>query len=348
MNLSMEQILCKPNRKQRYTKITITPRFCYFRSENQEKPSDFATEISYSLTRKNKFIHPKFFYDETGSKLFEEICMLQEYYPTRTELEILQSIKSEIGNHLIGDYALIELGSGSATKTRTLLEILTQKQESVEYYPIDISEILKESSENLQKDYDNLNITGIIDKYETGLKFIKKLSIQNKLIAFLGSSLGNFKPEESMKFLKKIRVLMKENDFFLLGLDLVKDSKILEKAYTDSKGVTSKFNLNLLKRINDELAANFDLDKFEHVALFNNKEKRIEMYLRSKEKQKVFISDINLAFKLEKDELIHTEYSYKYTISGIKNMAEKAGLKPVRIWHDKANYFALVLFSIKN
>ncbi len=344
----MAQILSKPHLKQKYTKITITPRLCYFKSENPENQSDFATEISYSITRKNKFIHPKFFYDEIGSKLFEEICMLQEYYLTRTELEILQSIKLNMTNHLSGDYALIELGSGSATKTRTLLEILTQKQESVEYYPIDISEILKESSENLQRDFDNLNITGIIDQYETGLKFIKKLNIQNQLIVFLGSSLGNFKPEESMKFLKKIRGIMKENDLFLLGLDLVKDTKILEKAYNDSKGVTSKFNLNLLKRINDELAANFDLDKFEHMALFNNEEKRIEMYLRSKEKQEVLISGINLVLKLEKDELIHTEYSYKYTVSGINDMAEKAGLKPVKIWHDKNNYFALVLFSIKN
>ncbi|TLX83449.1 MAG: L-histidine N(alpha)-methyltransferase [Thaumarchaeota archaeon] len=344
----MAQTLSKPRLKQKYRKIKITPRFCYFRSENLENQSDFATEISYSLTRKNKFIHPKFFYDEKGSKLFEEICVLQEYYLTRTELEILRSIKLEMANHLSGDYALIELGSGSATKTRTLLEILTRKQKSVEYYPIDISEILKETSENLQRDYDNLNIMGIIDQYETGLKFIKKLSIQNQLIVFLGSSLGNFNLEENMKFLKKIRALMKENDLFLLGLDLVKDTKILEKAYNDSKGVTSKFNLNLLKRINDELAANFDLDKFEHVSLFNIEEKRIEMYLRSKEKHEVLISAINLALKLEKDELIHTEYSYKYTVSGIKDMAEKAGLKPVKIWRDKDNYFALVLFSIKN
>ena len=149
-----------------------------------------------------------------------------------------------------------------------------------------------------------------------------------------------------LNFLRKIRSSMRKGDLFLLGVDLVKDTKILEDAYNDSKGITAKFNLNLLSRINRELDANFDNDKFEHLAIFNKKQKRIEMYLKSKITQEVFVSKINLLLKFKKDELIHTEYSYKYTIPQIKKMAQKTGFKPVQIWTDKKNYFAVVLFSV--
>lgn len=328
-----------------YKKIAVTPRFCYFQPKAEFK-STISQEISYSLSQKKKFIHPKFFYDKAGSDLFEKICSLPEYYLTRTEIGILSSIKSKLSKYLVGDYALVELGSGSSVKTRKLLKVLTTKQNDVEYYPIDISNILKDSSINLHDEYDNLKITGIIDQYETGLEFIKQLDYKNKLVAFLGSSLGNFDPEHGIEFLEKIRSSMRKGDFFLLGIDLVKDAKILENAYYDSKGVTANFNLNLLLRINRELAANFDNDKFEHVAIFNKKLKRIEMYLKSKIKHEVFVSKVNLLLKFKKGELIHTEYSYKYTMPQIKKMAQKTGFKPVQIWTDKKKYFAVVLFSV--
>jgi L-histidine N-alpha-methyltransferase len=330
---------------QNYEKIAVTPRFCYFRPKIGTK-STIAQEISYSLSQKKKFIHPKFFYDDIGSNLFEKICSLPEYYLTRAEIEIIYSIKSELSKHLVGEYALVELGSGSSIKTRKLIEILSTKQNDVEYYPIDISDILKDSSINLHDEYDNLRITGIIDQYETGLEFIKHLDHKEKLVAFLGSSLGNFDPENGIDFLKKIRSSMRKGDLFLLGIDLVKDVKILEDAYNDSKGVTADFNLNLLSRINQELDATFDQDKFEHVAIFNKRQKRIEMYLRSKAKHQVFVSEIDLLLKFKKGELIHTEYSYKYTIPQINKMAQKTGFRPVKIWTDKKNYFALVLFSV--
>jgi L-histidine N-alpha-methyltransferase len=330
---------------QNYEKIAVTPRFCYFKPKISTK-STIAKEISYSLSQKKKFIHPKFFYDTVGSNLFEKICSLPEYYLTRAEIEIIYSIKSELSKHLVGKYALVELGSGSSIKTRKLIEILSTKQNDVEYYPIDISDILKDSSINLHDEYDNLRITGIIDQYETGLEFIKNLDHKEKLVAFLGSSLGNFDPENGIDFLKKIRSSMRKGDLFLLGIDLVKDVKILEDAYNDSKGTTASFNLNLLSRINQELDATFDQDKFEHVAIFNKRQKRIEMYLRSKAKHQVFVSEIDLLLKFKKGELIHTEYSYKYTIPQIHKMAQKTGFKPVNIWTDKKNYFALVLFSV--
>jgi L-histidine N-alpha-methyltransferase len=328
-----------------YKKIAVTPRFCYFQPK-AELQSTIAQEISYSLSQKKKFIHPKFFYDEAGSDLFEKICSLPEYYLTRTEIEVLSSIKSELSKYLVGDYALVELGSGSSIKTRKLLKVLTTIQNDVEYYPIDISNILKDSSINLHDEYDNLKITGIIDQYETGLEFIRQLDHKCKLVAFLGSSLGNFDPENGIEFLGKIRSSMRKGDLFLLGIDLVKDTKILENAYNDSKDITANFNLNLLSRINRELGATFDNDKFEHVAIFNKKQKRIEMYLKSKIKHEVFVSKINLLLKFKKGELIHTEYSYKYTIPQIKKMAQKTGFKPVQIWTDKKNYFAVVLFSV--
>ena len=330
-----------------YKKISITPRFCYFQPKVELK-STIAQEISYSLSQKNKFIHPKYFYDAKGSDLFEKICSLPEYYLTRTEIEVLSSIQSELSKHLVGDYALVELGSGSSIKTRELLKILTAKQNDVEYYPIDISNILKDSSINLHDEYDNLKITGIIDQYETGLEFIRHLDHKEKIVAFLGSSLGNFDLENGVEFLRKIRSSMRHGDLFLLGIDLVKDTKMLENAYNDSKGVTANFNLNLLSRLNQELTADFDNDKFEHVAVFNKKQKRIEMYLKSKMKQNVFISKIDLLLKFQKNELIHTEFSYKYTIPQIKKIAKKSGFKPAQIWTDKKSYFAVVLFSVND
>jgi dimethylhistidine N-methyltransferase len=332
---------------QDYEKIAVTPRFCYYTPKNSTN-STIAKEIAFSLSQKKKFIHPKFFYDVTGSGLFEKICSLPEYYLTRTEIEILSSIKPELSKHLVGNYALVELGSGSSIKTRKLIEVLTTRQDDVEYYPIDISNILKDSSINLHDEYDNLKITGIIDQYETGLEFIRQLDHKEKLVAFLGSSLGNFDPENGIEFLKKIRYSMRKGDLFLLGIDLVKDTKTLENAYNDSRGITANFNLNLLSRINQELDATFDQDKFEHVAVFNKRQKRIEMYLRSRQRHQVFVPAIDLLLKIKKGELIHTEYSFKYTIPQIKKMAQKTGFRPLQIWSDKKNYFALVLFSVED
>jgi L-histidine N-alpha-methyltransferase len=329
---------------QNYEKFEVTPRFCYFKPKTIAN-STIAQELSLSLSRRKKFISPKFFYDKIGSSLFERICRLPEYYPTRTEFEILDSIKKELSRYLIGNFVLVELGSGSSIKTRKLLEILTGKQKDVEYYPVDISDILKNSSINLHDEYENLKIIGIIDQYETGLEFIAKLDQTKKLIIFLGSSFGNFGPVDGINFLEKIRSSMNRGDMLLIGLDLVKDVRILEKAYNDSQGVTAEFNLNLLSRINQELGANFEMDKFEHVAIYNQKQKRIEMYLKSKVKHQVFISYIDLYLKFKKGELILTEYSHKYTIPQIKKIAKKTGFKPIRIWHDKKNYFTLALLT---
>ena len=331
---------------ENYEKIAVTPRFCYFKPKVMTN-SDMAQEIAFSLSQKKKFIPSKFFYDDVGSETFEKICNLPEYYLTRTEFEILDEIKSDLSECLVDNFALVELGSGSSVKTRKLLEILTCKQKDVEYYPVDISDILKDSSINLHDEYENLRITGIIDNYETGLEFIRTLDHTKKLVAFLGSSMGNFSPEDGIEFLEKIHGSMNLGDMLLLGLDLVKDVKILESAYNDSSGITADFNCNLLLRLNKEFGANFDLTKFKHVAVFNKKHRRIEMYLKSLTKQHVFMPVIDLFLKFKKDELIHTEYSHKYTSSQIKKMAKRTGFRPVHMWTDKKNYFTLALFTVE-
>ena len=328
-----------------YSEYRIDSDVIYFKPDSAKSEKTFAEEIQYSLNQAQKFISPKFFYDKTGSMLFEKICTLPEYYLTRTEIKILKKLKNDLPEYLDKQFRLVELGSGSSIKTRLLLDIFDKLHDKIEYMPIDISEILKESSKSLQRDYDHLHITGIVDTYEKGLEFLKEYDEKPNLIAFLGSSFGNFSPDEGFEFLKKINKTMKESDLFLIGLDLIKEKEILEKAYDDSQGITAKFNLNVLRRINQELDGDFDLEKFTHVAQYNDVENRIEMYLRSLEKQTVQISKANITLTFEENELIHTEHSYKYSVSKIPKLFENTGFIINKIWQDENNHYAIVLAS---
>ncbi len=328
-----------------YQKVVLDQRLRYYEPNGEHVYKTFADEISNSLRSNQKSINPKFFYDEKGSHLFEKICTLPEYYLTNAEISILNQLDDKISPHLDGDFRLVELGSGSSTKTRILIQILERLQTYVEYIPIDISRILKTSSRILQSDFKRLNITGIIDEYESGLKFLKYYDTKKNLIIFLGSSFGNFDLEDGSKFLSKINSAMKKDDLFLIGLDLVKDKKILECAYNDSEGITAQFNLNILSRINSELGGNFDLQKFRHHAVYNEDQNKIEMYLRSIDRQTINIPQADLTLNLEKDELIHTENSQKFTISNIKQMSEKAGFEIKDMWYDEKQYFAMILLS---
>ena len=328
-----------------YKKYVIDDRLRYFKPHASKIERTFAEEISFSLNRQYKFIHPKFFYDKKGSDLFEKICTLPEYYPTKTEIEILRQLQDELPAYLDATFRIVELGSGASVKTRIILDIFTKLCDSVEYFPIDISEILAESSESLLKDYKHLHITGIIDSYEGGLEFLKKYDDKKNLILFLGSSFGNFSPMDGYGFLQKIHSTMKAGDLFLIGLDLVKDKHILESAYNDSQGVTAEFNLNVLSRINDELDADFNLSNFSHHSLYNESDQRIEMYLKSLVNQSVVISKSNLLLSLKKDELIHTEYSHKYRLSQIRKLFNDVGFGIEHTWLDDKNHFSLTLVS---
>ena len=328
-----------------YKKYVVDSKLRYFKPHASKIEKTFAEDISSSLIGNSKFIAPKFFYDKKGSDLFEKICTLSEYYPTRTEIDILKNLSIELPSYLDETFRLVELGSGASVKTRLILDIFTSLQDTTEYFPIDISEILTESSEQLLKDYDGLHITGIIDTYEGGLEFLKNYDDKNNLIIFLGSSFGNFSPNAGREFLKKINSTMKSGDLFLIGLDLIKDKQILESAYNDSLGVTAQFNLNVLSRINDELDADFNLDNFLHYSIYNKEDQRIEMYLKSLARQSVIISKSNLLLNLEKNELIHTEHSHKYSLDQIRELLESIGFKIKHIWLDDKKYFSLTLVS---
>jgi len=334
-------------RKREYTKHVVDKRLCYYEPSGDKLQKTYAQELSSSLDQKQKSIHPKFFYNKKGSQLFEEICKLPEYNLTRTEIGILTQLYDKLPSHLIGDFRLVELGSGSSKKTRILLSILERLHKHIEYFPIDISKILKESSTILLDDYKNLHITGIIDNYESGLEFIKNYDNKKNLIAFLGSSFGNFDYEHGLKFLQKINSSMKKNDLFLIGLDLVKDKTVLERAYNDSQGVTAKFNLNVLSRINSELDSDFNIRKFAHHAIYNESQSRVEIYLRSLENQTVNISKASMTLQIKQNELIHTENSCKYTIPKIKEMLSTTGFQIRDVWYDEKQHYCLVLFSKK-
>ena len=332
-------------KEREYTKFVVDERLCYYESSKNKSEKTFVEELSLSLNQKHKSIDPKFFYDKKGSKLFEDICKLPEYYLTRTEISILTQLQDKLPVYMNEEFRLVELGSGSSYKTRILISILENMHKQIEYFPIDISKILKESAVTLLDDYENLRMTGIIDTYESGLDFVKNYDNKKNLIVFLGSSFGNFDYKPGLRFLDKINSSMKDDDLFLIGLDLVKDKDVLEYAYNDSHGITAQFNLNVLSRINSELDSNFNVDKFAHHAVYNEAENRVEIYLRSLENQTVNITKAGIGLMIKQNELIHTENSYKYTIPKIKDMFSSTGFRIRDMWFDEKHYFCLILLS---
>ena len=326
-----------------YQSHLIQENLTYFKPTRASTTANFAEEIRYTLQQPKKSISPKFFYDEDGSKIFDEICSLPEYYPYNAETEILKTLEKKLLPHLSDEFHLVELGSGSSVKTRLLIDILFKSQKHLQYFPIDISEILDQSAKTLCMDYENLTVTGVVDTFENGLDFIKHFDDKPNLITFLGSSFGNFGQNEGMLFLQKINNLMKSDDLFLIGLDLKKDQQVLHNAYNDSQKTTAKFNLNVLKRINDELDANFNIENFEHHAVYDEEKGRIEMYLRSLSEQSITISKSELSITLSKDELIHTENSHKFSISQIESSLKESNFEKLEMWFDSQKYFVLVL-----
>jgi len=326
-----------------YQRFTVQDNLEYFKSNNIKNQKTFAEDISLSLKDTPRSISPKYFYDNLGSEIFEKICQLPEYYPYSCESSILKNMPQNLLPYLTSDIRLVELGSGSSTKTRLLIDALFESQDHVEYFPIDISDVLIDSAKELCNDYENLNVTGIIDTYENGLDFIEHYDDKPNLITFLGSSFGNFNKEEGNNFLKRIHNLMKSSDYFLLGLDLKKSNDILFKAYNDSKGLTAKFNLHILERINKELDADFEISQFVHKADYNESKGRIEMHLRSLSDQTVNIPKAGISIQLSENELIHTENSHKFTMSQIDSIFENIGLDIVQMWFDTKKYFGLIL-----
>ncbi len=303
----------------------------------------FAEDVRRGLTATPKFLYPKYFYDELGSRLFEAITALPEYYLTRAEAEILRTHAGEIAEALGGPVWLLELGSGDGQKTRLLIQALLAHQGKLEYVPVDISESAVEaSSRSLLLSYPDLRITGYIGEYHAALRAIRKERVLpgRTLVLFLGSTLGNLGPEERTALLHDVRDLLNPGEGFLLGVDLKKSEEILIPAYDDPLGVTAAFNLNLLGRINRELGGGFDLAAFRHCAIYNREEGRIEMHLESRKAQKVPVRNLGIEVSFEEGETIFTESSYKFDLGQIAALAGWAGFELRRTWTDAAGRFA--------
>jgi dimethylhistidine N-methyltransferase len=318
---------------------------------NEERKTDnFAEDARAGLTADPKYLFPKYFYDPLGSKLFEAITLLPEYYPTRAETEILRANAGEIVNSLKGEKQLLEFGSGSATKTRFLIEAILQRQNSLKFMPIDISaSALAESSANLLEIYPTLQVEAYAGDYFSALRELEKrpeTSVKT-LALFLGSNIGNFSYEEACDFLRDVRKILQPGDALLLGADLKKSTAILEAAYNDSIGVTAAFNLNLLARVNRELEADFDLHSFRHVAVYNTKTGCLEMYLESLKTQTAHLKQLDLRINFTKGERIHTENSYKYAIEDIAEMAQETGFELDKTWFDSERKFSSNLLKAR-
>lgn len=307
---------------------------------------DFAEHVDAGLSGSPKKLSPMYLYDQEGSLLFEKICDLPEYYLTRTEHAILQQYAHEIVAYSNGNMSLIELGSGSSTKTRLIIEALIEYQNDLHYIPVDISEtILVSSAKELLQDYPDLKITAHVAEYHAAIRNISKLELQQKMILFLGSNIGNFEPEAAERFLRKVRTWLQPGDYFLLSTDMQKDRSVLEPAYDDRQGITAAFNLNLLKRMNTELGANFDLTTFAHHAFYNETCGRVEIHLRSKIEQDVHFDRLNKSFHFEEGETIHTENSHKFANHKIEQLCTLTGFRWVKQWMDEQKYFSVNLLA---
>lgn len=306
----------------------------------------FIQDVGHGLNRVPKRLSSVYFYDEEGSRLFEEICDLPEYYLTRKEREILELYADDLMKAITTGAQLVELGSGSSSKTRILIEAGLRQFGSLRYSPIDVSEeMLSQTARLLQQKYESLQVEAYAGFYEFGLEQILQGHYSPKCIMWLGSSIGNLTREEATTFLSNIAAQLNASDHFLLGVDLRKSPDILEPAYDDAAGVTAQFNLNLLRRINDELGGEFDLRKFAHRARYDVHEGRIEMYLDSVENQDVIIKDLGQTVAFEEGEAILTEYSYKYSLEEIHTLAEASGFTVQQQWLDKEGLFSLSLFN---
>jgi L-histidine Nalpha-methyltransferase len=300
-----------------------------------------AEDVRKGLTAHPKRFLPKYFYDELGSQLFEAICLLPEYYLTRAENEILERYADQIAASVEGQKTLVEMGSGSASKTRLIIETLLRSQPELLFMPVDISATALESSSRiLLQSYPRLKIEAFAADYFAGLAELGKKPRSRTLALFLGSNISNFDADEAHRFLRAMRSVLNKGDALLLGADLKKDPAILEAAYNDALGVTSAFNLNVLARINRELGGTFDLHAFRHRAFYNDGVGRIEIYIESLFKQTVRIDKLDLEVQFETGELIHTENSYKYDMAGIARLANDTGFACSRSWFDSQERFS--------
>lgn len=306
-----------------------------------EPESAFARDVREGLSLQRKHIPPKYFYDEDGCKLFERITEQPEYYPTRCEMEALKTHAAEIAALFPKGAALVEFGTCTTTKARILLDAAPQLSA---YVPIDIAaDQLRSEALAVRKDFPQIEVVPVVADFAQDFTLPETVRKRPCVGFFPGSTIGNFERHDASAFLQRAAKLLGDNALLIIGVDLVKDSKILNAAYNDAAGVTEAFNLNLLKRIDRELGANFNPACFEHHAFFNREKGRIEMHLAAVKRHKVNVLGDTIDFRA--GETIHTENSYKYSIEGFAALARGAGWKPTKHWTDPAGYFAI--FALK-
>jgi dimethylhistidine N-methyltransferase len=309
--------------------------------------ADFARDVSKGLSSSPKHLFPKYLYDELGSRLFEAICELDEYYLTRAEDKILTTYADEIVRAIPNCKTLIELGSGSAQKTRKIIEAIIRRRGELLFIPVDISaSALEKSSHALLDSYPNLKINAYAADYFEALQALPELGSDPALVLFLGSNIGNFEPDEAVDFLRAIRRVLRRQDALLLGADLKKDARTLEAAYDDPLGVTRAFIVNELERINRELDANFDLWAFGLRSRYNELADRVEVYLESLRAQTVNIRGLQMSVSFDAGERIHMENSYKFDLDGLKLLGRQSGFDLERTWLDEGKLFSSNLFRV--
>jgi dimethylhistidine N-methyltransferase len=303
----------------------------------RQPQSPFASDVMEGLTAPRKRLPPKYFYDGLGSRLFERITELPEYYPTRCELGILEKNAAAIASLFDTGSTLIEFGSGSSRKVRILLRTAPALRA---YVPVDICpEMLDEEAAALRRDFPHVSILPLAADFTSPFALPPDLAARPRAGFFPGSTIGNFEPHEASTFLRHAGRILGRGAVLIIGVDLVKAPDILHAAYNDAAGVTAQFNVNLLRRINRELGADFDLDAFVHCAFYNHERHRIEMHLASARRQRVRVCGEVIDFRA--GETIHTENSYKYTVGSFATMARGAGWNPVFVWTDPNRYFSV-------
>ncbi|MFZ2154680.1 MAG: L-histidine N(alpha)-methyltransferase [Bradyrhizobium sp.] len=301
-----------------------------------EKTSAFAHDAIEGLSQLPKRLSPKYFYDATGSELFEQITVLPEYYPTRTELGILRDRAGEIASIIPSGAALVEFGAGATTKVRLLLN---QSALSA-YVPVDISgDFLKAQADALRRDFPALSVYPVTADFTAPFALPEAVREMPKVGFFPGSTLGNFEPHEASAFMRSAREILGQGAQMVIGVDLEKDERVLYDAYNDAAGVTARFNLNVMVRINRELGGNFDTGAFIHRAIYNRERHRIEMHLISKKAQSVRV--LGRSFSFRPGETIHTESSYKYSLDRFTALARGSGWTPLESWTDADGMFSV-------
>lgn len=321
------------------------------RRENPKILNEFAIDVLDGLSSNPKYLSSKYFYDEQGSKIFQDIMRMPEYYLTDCELEIFQAQKQNILQQFTKHnphFELVELGAGDGLKTKILLSYFLKLKTDFKYTPIDISKkAINNLITELKYEIPELKVNALIGDYFQLIKSIKINGYSKKVILFLGSNIGNYNINETLNFLNKLKEALNPQDQLFIGFDLKKDPSVIMDAYDDPHGHTSAFNLNLLKRINRELNANFETENFKHLETYNSDTGTAKSFLISNKKQQVFINELNRTISFEKDERIFTEISQKYDLEMIYKLACQSGFEIIRNYYDKRKYFANSLWKLK-